>query len=101
MLLGRHQRLLLHRYLIDGTTGETLYMENHESVMDDDLDGMRLYRAIKAGKPITIQDEYLYELNKKKGGQDEKGTKLLLGSLENPCTRTLYGKDRQLQRHCH
>ena len=62
-------------YLIDGTTGETLYMEKHENVMDDDLDGMRLYRAIKAGKPITIQDEYLYELNKKKGGQDEKGTK--------------------------
>ena len=64
-----------NRYLIDGTTGETLYMENHENVMDDDLDGMRLYRAIKAGKPITIQDEYLYELKKKKGGQDEKGTK--------------------------
>ena len=64
-----------NRYLIDGTTGETLYMEKHENVMDDDLDGMRLYRAIKAGKPITIQDEYLYELKKKKGGQDEKGTK--------------------------
>ena len=27
--------------------------------------------------------------------------RLQLGSLENPCTRTLYGKDRQLLHHCH
>ena len=61
------------RFLIDGTTGETLYIER-DVYIDREGDG-KYIEDMLAGRPVTIQEKYLYELNKKKGGQDKKGTK--------------------------
>ena len=61
-------------YLIDGTTGETLYVLKHEEWNECGSDMSDFYAMVK-GLPTTIAEKYLYELNKKKGGQDKKGTK--------------------------
>ena len=60
-------------YLIDGTTGETLYVLKHEEWNECGSD-MSDYYAMVKGLPTTIAEKYLYEMNKK-GGQDKKGTK--------------------------
>lgn len=60
------------RFLIDGTTGETLYIER-DVYIDREGDG-KYIEDMLAGRPVTIQEKYLYELNKK-GGQDEKRTR--------------------------
>ena len=60
-------------FLIDGTTGETLYMEKHV----DNLMLMTPEEELKAmtnKSPVKLQDKYLYEQSKKKQ-QDEKGTR--------------------------
>lgn len=60
-------------FLIDGTTGETLYMEKHV----DNLMLMTPEEELKATTnkfPIKLQDKYLYEQSKK-NQQDKKGTK--------------------------
>ena len=62
-----------NRYLIDGTTGETLYVEQHIPIHGEGSE--KRIEAILAGAPKTIQDKYLYELKKKKEGQKKKGTK--------------------------
>lgn len=61
-------------YLIDGTTGETLYVLKHEEWNECGSDMSDFYAMVK-GLPTTIAEKYLYELNKKKEGQDKKGTK--------------------------
>ncbi len=61
-------------YLIDGTTGETLYVLKHEEWNECGSDMSDFYAMVK-GLPTTIAEKYLFELNKKKGGQDKKGTK--------------------------
>ena len=60
-------------YLIDGTTGETLYVEQHIRVHGEGSE--KQIEAILAGAPETIQDKYLYELKKKNERKDKKGTK--------------------------
>jgi len=61
-------------YLIDGTTGETLYVIKNKQ-MDEWWDDIKYYKAVMNGEPISIVDKYLYELKKKKEGQKKKGTK--------------------------
>ena len=61
-------------YLIDGTTGETLYTLKHQERVECGND-IRFWNAEMKGLPITIQDKYLYELKKKKEKQKKKGTK--------------------------
>ena len=61
-------------YLIDGTTGETLYIIKNKQ-MDEWWDDIKYYKAIMNGVPMSIEEKYLYELKKKKEEQDKKGTK--------------------------
>ena len=61
-------------YLIDGTTGETLYTLKHQERVECGND-IRFWNAEMKGLPITIQDKYLYDLKKKKEKQNKKGTK--------------------------
>ena len=61
-------------YLIDGTTGETLYVIKNKQ-MDEWWDDIKVYKAVMNGEPISIVEKYLYELKKKNEGQDKKGTK--------------------------
>ena len=61
-------------YLIDGTTGETLYIIKNKQ-MDEWWDNIKYYKAIMNGVPMSIEEKYLYELKKKKEGQKKKGTK--------------------------
>ena len=61
------------RFLIDGTTGETLYIER-DVYIDREGDG-KYIEDMLAGRPVTIQEKYLYEQKKKKEEQDKKGTK--------------------------
>ena len=61
------------RFLIDGTTGETLYIER-DVYIDREGDG-KYIEDMLAGRPVTIQEKYLYEQKKKNGGKDKKGTK--------------------------
>lgn len=59
--------------MIDGTTGETLYIER-DVYIDREGDG-KYIEDMLAGRPVTIQEKYLYEQKKKKEEQDKKGTK--------------------------
>ena len=61
-------------YLIDGTTGETLYVIKNKQ-MDEWWDDIKVYKAVMNGEPISIVEKYLYELKKKNEGKDKKGTK--------------------------
>ena len=61
-------------YLIDGTTGETLYVLKHEEWNECGSDMSDFYAMVK-GLPTTIAEKYLYDLKKKKEEQDKKGTK--------------------------
>lgn len=63
------------KYLIDGTTGETLYVLKHEEWNECGSGDMRDFQAMAKGLPTTIEGKYLYELNKKKQAQKEKGAK--------------------------
>ena len=48
-------------YLIDGTTGETLYIIKNKQ-MDEWWDDIKYYKAIMNGVPMSIEEKYLYEL---------------------------------------
>lgn len=61
-------------YLIDGTTGETLYVLKHEEWNECGSDMSDFYAMVK-GLPTTIAEKYLYDLKKKKEEQYKKGTK--------------------------
>ena len=61
-------------YLIDGTTGETLYIIKNKQ-MDEWWDDIKYYKAVMNGVPMSIEEKYLYELKKKNEGKDKKGTK--------------------------
>ena len=61
-------------YLIDGTTGETLYMIKNKQ-MDEWWDQETYWNAKMKGLPMSIEEKYLYELKKKKEEQGKKGTK--------------------------
>ena len=63
------------KYLIDGTTGETLYVLKHEEWNECGSGDMRDFQAMAKGLPTTIEGKYLYELNKKKQAQKKKGAK--------------------------
>ena len=69
---GNH--LFGDEYLIDGTTGETLYILKHQPIYEW-WDEMKYMNAVINRLPMSIEEKYLYELNKKKEGQDKKGTK--------------------------
>ena len=58
-------------YLIDGTTGETLYVLKNEPMWDQET----YWNARMKGLPMSIVAKYLYDLKKKKEEQDKKGTK--------------------------
>ena len=66
------------KYLIDGTTGETLYVLKHEEWYECGSDLRAFYTRAK-GLPTSIQGKYLYELNKKKQAQKKKGAKKKVG----------------------
>ena len=61
-------------YLIDGTTGETLYILRHLPI-DEWWDQETYWNAKMKGLPMSIEEKYLYEQKKKKEGQKKKGTK--------------------------
>ena len=61
-------------YLIDGTTGETLYVIKNKQ-MDEWWDQETYWNAKMKGLPMSIEEKYLYELKKKKEEQGKKGTK--------------------------
>ena len=61
-------------YLIDGTTGETLYVLKNKPIYEW-WDQETYWNARTKGLPMSIVAKYLYHLNKKKEGQDKKGTK--------------------------
>ena len=61
-------------YLIDGTTGETLYILRHLPI-DEWWDQETYWNAKMKGLPMSIVEKYLYDLKKKKEGQQKKGTK--------------------------
>lgn len=63
------------KYLIDGTTGETLYVLKHEEWDECGSGDMSDFQAMAKGLPTTIEGKYLYELNKKKQAQKKKGAK--------------------------
>lgn len=67
------------KYLIDGTTGETLYVLKHEEWNECGSGDMRDFQAMAKGLPTTIEGKYLYELNKKKQAQKKKGAKKKVG----------------------
>ena len=69
---GNH--LFGDEYLIDSTTGETLYILKHQPIYEW-WDEMKYMDAVINRLPMSIEEKYLYELNKKKEGQDKKGTK--------------------------
>ena len=58
-------------YLIDGTTGETLYVLKNEPMWDQET----YWNARMKGLPMSIVAKYLHDLKKKKEEQDKKGTK--------------------------
>ena len=61
-------------YLIDGTTGETLYILRHLPI-DEWWDQETYWNAKMKGLPMSIVEKYLYDLKKKKEEQGKKGTK--------------------------
>ena len=72
--LDANEHMSGDEYLIDGTTGETLYIIKNKQ-MDEWWDNIKYYKAIMNGVPMSIEEKYLYELKKKKEGQKKKGTK--------------------------
>ena len=72
--LDANEHMSGDEYLIDGTTGETLYMIKNKQ-MDEWWDDIKVYKAVMNGEPISIVEKYLYELKKKKEGQKKKETK--------------------------
>ena len=72
--LDANEHMAGDEYLIDGTTGETLYMIKNKQ-MDEWWDDIKVYKAVMNGEPISIVEKYLYELKKKKEGQKKKETK--------------------------
>ena len=71
--LDANEHMSGDEYLIDGTTGETLYVIKNKQ-MDEWWDDIKVYKAVMNGEPISIVDKYLYELKKKKEGQKKKET---------------------------
>ena len=61
-------------YLIDGTTGETLYVLKNKPIYEC-WDQETYWNARMKGLPISIVAKYLHYLKKKKEEQDKKGTK--------------------------
>ena len=72
--LDANRHMFGDEYLIDGTTGETLYIIKNKQ-MDEWWDDIKVYKAVMNGEPISIVEKYLYELKKKKEGQKKKETK--------------------------
>ena len=72
--LDANEHMAGDEYLIDGTTGETLYIIKNKQ-MDEWWDDIKVYKAVMNGEPISIVEKYLYELKKKKEGQKKKGAK--------------------------
>ena len=61
-------------YLIDGTTGETLYVLKNKPIYEW-WDQETYWNARMKGLPMSIVAKYLHDLKKKKEEQDKKGTK--------------------------
>ena len=72
--LETENRMFGDEYLIDGTTGETLYILKHLPI-DEWWDQETYWNAKMKGLPMSIEEKYLYDLKKKNEGQDKKGTK--------------------------
>ena len=67
------------KYLIDGTTGETLYVLKHEEWNECGSGDLSDFYTTAKGLPTSIEGKYLYELNKKKQAQKKKGAKKKVG----------------------
>ena len=61
-------------YLIDGTTGETLYVLKNKPIYEW-WDQETYWNAKLKGLPMSMVAKYLHDLKKKKEEQDKKGTK--------------------------
>ena len=72
--LETENRMFGDEYLIDGTTGETLYILKHLPI-DEWWDQETYWNAKMKGLPMSIVEKYLYDLKKKKEEQGKKGTK--------------------------
>ena len=72
--LETENRMFGDEYLIDGTTGETLYVLKHEEWNECGSDMSDFYAMVK-GLPTTIAEKYLFELKKKKGGRRQERDK--------------------------
>ena len=72
--LETENRMFGDEYLIDGTTGETLYILKHLPI-DEWWDQETYWNAKMKGLPMSIVEKYLYDLKKKNEGKDKKGTK--------------------------
>ena len=72
--LETENRMFGDEYLIDGTTGETLYILKHLPI-DEWWDQETYWNAKMKGLPMSIEEKYLYDLKKKNEGKDKKGTK--------------------------
>ena len=72
--LETENRMFGDEYLIDGTTGEILYILKHLPI-DEWWDQETYWNAKMKGLPMSIEEKYLYELKKKKEGQKKKETK--------------------------
>ena len=67
------------KYLIDGTTGETLYVLKHEAWNECGSGDLSDFYTVAKGLPTAIEGKYLYELSKKKQAQKKKGVKKKVG----------------------
>ena len=67
------------KYLIDGTTGETLYVLKHEAWNECGSGDLSDFYTVAKGLPTSIEGKYLYELSKKKQAQKKKGVKKKVG----------------------
>ena len=72
--LETENRMFGDEYLIDGTTGEILYILKHLPI-DEWWDQETYWNAKMKGLPMSIEEKYLYEQKKKKEEQGKKGTK--------------------------
>jgi len=72
--LETENRMFGDEYLIDGTTGEILYILKH-LLIDEWWDQETYWNAKMKGLPMSIVEKYLYDLKKKNEGKDKKGTK--------------------------
>ena len=82
--LETENRMFGDEYLIDGTTGETLYILKHLPI-DEWWDQETYWNAKMKGLPMSIVEKYLYDLKKKNEGKDKKGQRKMGRAFGESC----------------